>query len=206
MDGPSEAEDAPPDRTRADVGWLSEPNGEGRGIGTAGLDAAGAYLERRMNELHLAPAGDRGSYRQVFEVPIAVRLESSSSISIGGVGVAADAFAAPGFSASGSVDAPLVLAGYGISDKRHGRDDYAGVNVKGRIALVRRFVPENDSRFSSTELQRRFGDLRYKAWVAREHGAKGLVVVDWPEVTPLPKEARLPSLQPEGAEAGIPVA
>jgi Tol biopolymer transport system component len=206
IDGPSQAEKRAPDRIRADVGWLADPKREGRGIGTAGLDMAGAYLERRMGELHLAPVGDRGGYRQVFEVPVAVRLESSSSFSIGGVGVSADAFTAPGFSASGTLEAPMVLAGYGIADMRLGRDDYAGVNVKGRIALVRRFVPENDSKFSSTELQRRFGDLRYKAWVAREHGAKGLVVVDWPEATPPPQEAPLPSLQPEGAEAGIPVA
>src|SRR5262249_38144941 len=97
------------------------------------------------------------------------------------------------------------LAGYGIADAAIGRDDYAGVKVKDRIVLVRRFVPEKDDRFSATEAQRRFGDLRYKAWVAREHGAKGLVVVDWPEASPPPAEARLPSVEPEATDVGIPV-
>jgi len=206
VDTPSRAEERAPDRIRDDVAWLADPAREGRGIGTPGLDAAGAYLEQRMRELGLAPAGAAGSYRQAFDVPVAVRLESSSSVSIGGAAVAADAFTAPGFSASRTVEGELILAGYGIADAGLGRDDYAKKDVTGRIALVRRFVPENDRKFSSTESQRRFGDLRYKAWVAREHGAKGLVVVDWPDATPMPEEARLPSPQPEGTAAGIPVA
>jgi Tol biopolymer transport system component/Iap family predicted aminopeptidase len=206
IDGPPRAEERPPDRIRTDVAWLADPKREGRGIGSAGLEASGAYLERRMGELGLAPAGDEGKYRQVFEVPVSVRLDPSSSISMGGLQVRSEAFTSVGFSASGSVEGPLVLAGYGIADPHHGRDDYANVNVRGRIALVRRFVPDQDPKFSSIESQRRFGDLRYKAWVAREHGAKGLIVVDWPETRPLPEEARFPSLQPEGAEAGIPVA
>jgi Tol biopolymer transport system component/Zn-dependent M28 family amino/carboxypeptidase len=193
------------DRIREDVIWLADPAREGRGIPTAGLDAAGAYLERRMRELGLLAVGFQGRYRWPFQVPVSVHLEKSSSVSIGGVALAADAFTAPGFSASSTVEGRLVLAGYGISNADIGRDDYAGVNVRGKIALVRRFVPENDPGFASTESQRRFGDLRYKAWVAREHGAKGLMVVDWPEASPLPEEARLPSSQTEGTEAGIPV-
>ncbi len=205
VDSPPRAEKLAPDRIHADVVWLADPAREGRGIGSAGLDAAGAYLERRMRELGLLPVQDE-SYRRVFNVAVAVRLENSSSLSIGGVALAPNEFTAPGFSASSTVEGPLVLAGYGIADAGAGRDDYAGVNARGRIALVRRFVPENDPKFFSTESQRRFGDLRYKAWVAREHGAKGLIVVDWPDSTQLPEEARLPSPQAEGSEAGIPVA
>lgn len=203
--GPARGEPRAPDRIRADVVWLADPAREGRGIGGSGLDTAGAYIEGRMRELGLAPGGEGGSYRQAFEVPVSSRLDSSSGVSIGASQLSLDAFTAPGFSASLPVEAPLVLAGYGISDAASGRDDYAGVRVKGRIALVRRFVPEKDARFASTEAQRRFGDLRYKAWVAREHGAKGLVVVDWPEASPLPEEARLPAIEPEGTDVGIPV-
>ena len=205
VDSPPRAEKLAADRIRADVVWLADPAREGRGIGSAGLDAAGEFLEHRMRELGLLPVRDE-SYRRVFDVPVAVRLDRSSSLSIGGVAVAANEFTAPGFSASSTVDGPLVLAGYGIAEAGAGRDDYAGVSVKDRIALVRRFVPENDPKFASTESQRRFGDLRYKAWVAREHGAKGLIIVDWPVATPPAQEARLPSPQPEGSEAGIPVA
>jgi len=206
VDAPSRAEARSPDRIRSDVLWLADPRREGRGIGTGGLEAAGAYLEQRMRELGLSPGGDAGGYRQAFDVPVSVRLEPSSAVSIGGVALAPDAFTSPGFSSSAVVDKPLVLAGYGISNTGLGRDDYARLKVKGKIALVRRFVPENDAKFSSTEAQRRFGDLRYKAWVAKEHGAKGLLVVDWPDISQPPPEARLPEPEPEGTDAGIPVA
>ena len=206
VDAPSRAEARSPDRIRSDVLWLADPRREGRGIGSGGLEAAGAYLEQRMRELGLSPGGDAGGYRQAFDVPVSVRLEPSSAVSIGGVALAPDAFTSPGFSSSAVVDKPLVLAGYGISNTGLGRDDYARLKVKGKIALVRRFVPENDAKFSSTEAQRRFGDLRYKAWVAKEHGAKGLLVVDWPDISQPPPEARLPEPEPEGTDAGIPVA
>ncbi len=189
------------DRIRDDVVWLADPVREGRGIGTAGLDAAGVYLERRMRELGLLAVEPQAGYRIPFDVPVSVHLEKSSSVSIGGVALAADAFTAPGFSDSTTVKGRLVLAGYGISNPEIGRDDYAGVNVRGKIALVRRFVPESDPAFASTESQRRFGDLRYKAWVAREHGAKGLMVVDWPDASPL--EAALPAPQAEGTGPGF---
>src|SRR5262249_55929817 len=143
-----------PDRIRADVAWLSDPAREGRGIGSAGLDAAGGYLEARMRELGLLPAGENDRYGKGFHGPVSVRLEASSSVSVGGLAVAAEAFAVPGFSSSATVEAPLVLAGYGIADAKIGRDDYAGLKVKDRIVLVRRFVPEKDPPFSSTEAQR----------------------------------------------------
>ncbi len=205
IDGPAPAEMLAPDRIQGDVNWLADPAREGRGIGSQGLAAAGAYLEQRMRQLQLSPAGDAGSYRRSFSVPVSVRVEDTSGLWIAGAPVGAEAFSPPGFSASASVEGPLVLAGYGIADATLGRDDYAGLEMKERIALVRRFVPEKDPKFSTTESQRRFGDLRYKAWVARERGAKGLVVVDWPDATPLPPEAQLPIPQPEGSEAGIPV-
>jgi hypothetical protein len=200
VDTTARAEERAPDRIQRDIAWLADPAREGRGIGTAGLEAAGAYVERRFRELGLAPE------RQSFDVPVAVKLEPSSGVVIDGASLPAGSFVAPGFSASGSVQGPLVLAGYGISDARLGRDDYAGVDVKGRIALVRRFVPENDPRFAAPETQRRFGDLRYKAWAARERGAKALLVVDWPDGEPLPQEAKLPLAEAEGSDAGIPLA
>ena len=54
--------------------------------------------------------------------------------------------------------------------------DFAGRDVKGKVALVRRFVPDAPA-FTGTEAERRFGDLRFKAWSAREHGAVALIVV-----------------------------
>ena len=204
-DAPAPRADDAPDRILRSVAWLADPAREGRGLGTAGLQSAGAWIEERFREIGLKPAGDAGGYRQLFDATVAVRVEPATDVRIDGA-PAAGAFAVAGFSAAGEVEGEAVLAGYGISDTGLGRDDYAGLDVKGRVAVVRRFVPENDTKFSAKDPRQRFGDLRYKAWIARERGAKALVVVDWPEgQADMPSEARLPQPQPETSDAGIPV-
>ena len=55
METPPPPVDAPADRIQRDVAWLADPAREGRGIGTAGLQAAGEYLEKRFAELGLKP-------------------------------------------------------------------------------------------------------------------------------------------------------
>jgi hypothetical protein len=200
--------DAPADRVMRDVEWLADPAREGRGVGTAGLEAAGAYIEDRFRALHLQPAGVDG-FRQTFSVPTGIG-DAKTSLEIDGVDLPAGALRPLGFSSSGTVHAALAFVGYGIAAKDIGVDDYAHVDVKGKIALIRRYVPDGEKKLASPEAQRRYGDLRYKAWVAREHGAAALVVVDLPDVPSggkMPEEAPLPHPTLEGIDdAGIPVA
>ncbi|PTL78909.1 peptidase M28 [Vitiosangium sp. GDMCC 1.1324] len=192
----------PADRVMTDVRFLAAPEREGRGVASAGLESAASYLEKRFTELGLVPAGDSGTFRQKFPVITDVKVGSGSAVTLGGIQAAAEAFTPLGFSAEGDVSGDVILAGHGIQAKELGVDDYAGVSVKGKIVVVRRFVPEAPA-FSSNEAQRRYGDLRYKAWTAKEAGAKALVVVDWAKGS---ADARLPALRPEGAQdAGIPV-
>jgi Tol biopolymer transport system component len=204
--------ETPADRVLADVRWLADPAREGRGVGTAGLAAAGAYIEERFRALGLKPAGDGGSYRQAFPVRTGITVEAATAVRIGAAPLPRDAFEPAGFSSSGKAAGPLVLAGYGLRDEQSGTDDYAHLDVKGKIAVVRRFVPDLPA-FAAPERQRRGGDLRRKAWLARERGARALLVVDLP---PRPAgapadwkpadEAPLPPARPEGyGDAGIPV-
>ncbi|HVE85734.1 MAG TPA: M28 family peptidase, partial [Myxococcales bacterium] len=212
--GPTAAQagQAAADRVLRDVAFLADPAREGRGVGTAGLAAAGEYLEGRFQALGLRPAGDAGTYRQAFKVTTKVELLPESKVVVGRAAVPAGDFTAVGFSGQGRVKAPLRLVGYGLVAPDLGVNDYAGVDVKGKIAVVRRFVPDRPE-LSSPELQRKHGDLRQKVWLARERGAKAVVVVDWP-VPPSPKpqgweppsEARFPGLRPQGfGDAGLPV-
>ncbi|HSU40366.1 MAG TPA: PA domain-containing protein, partial [Polyangiaceae bacterium] len=164
------------DRTLTDVRFLADSAREGRGLGLAGLTAAGDYIAERFATLGVEAAGDHG-YRQPFVVPTALERANATSLAFGGTPVDAKSFAPLGYS-SPRVHAAgeLVFAGYGIVDKERKRDDFAGLAVKGKIVLVRRFVPEAPE-FTQTEDKRRFGDLRYKAWLAKERGAKALIVV-----------------------------
>jgi Tol biopolymer transport system component len=211
VDTPARALTGPADRIAADIAWLADPAREGRGVGGKGLEQAGAFLEKRFAELGLKPAGARG-FRQAFPVVTDLRAAPSTRLSLDGTAVATGELVPLGFSAQTKVKAPLVLAGFGISAPEISVDDYAGLDPKGKIVVVRRFVPDGE-KFKDAEAQRRYGDLRHKAWVAREKGARGLIVVDLPlppEHAPpdwkAPDEARLPALEPEGyGDAGIPV-
>jgi Tol biopolymer transport system component/Iap family predicted aminopeptidase len=200
------------DRIQHDIRWLADPAREGRGVGTAGLEAAGAYIEERFRTLGLQPAGDGGGFRQTFPVRTGLKVEPATALRIGGAALGRDTFEPTGFSAIGKASGPLVLAGYGLADKELGIDDYAGLDVRGKIVVVRRFVPEHAA-LSTPERQRRAGDLRQKAWLAREHGARGLLIVDLP-VRPKdapadwqpPSEATPTPPRPSGyGDAGIPV-
>jgi hypothetical protein len=178
------------------VAWLADDAREGRGVGTRGLDAATAWLEERFRVLGLEPAGDDG-FRHRIDVPTAVQ-GRRLALAVDGQEVAP--LAPAGFSASGTVEAPVVYAGYGIVSPGH--DDYHGLDVKNRIVLVRRFAPDS----FDLDAQRKYSDVRRKAWTAREHGARALLVADLPD----PGESRAerdlphPTVDVMG-DAGLPV-
>jgi hypothetical protein len=212
--GPSPSEPrSAADRIARDVAWLADPAREGRGLGTAGLAASLAYVEERFRGLGLEPAGTEG-YRQPFEVVLRVSAGPGTALRLGGRTLPAEAREPAPFSARGEAHGPLVLAGYGIYAPELGIDDWAGVDVKGRVVVVRRYVPELPV-LASAEQQRRHGDVRRKAWLARERGAAALLVVDAPlppqGAAPgwaAPKEASLRLVDREGTgtgDAGLPV-
>jgi hypothetical protein len=211
---PGPIEEQASDRVMSDISWLADPAREGRGIGTPGLDKSGAYLEERFKSLGLAPAGDPATgYRQAFPVVTSLKSEEATALSIDGKAIAKEDYVVLGYSpAKADVKGDMVFADYGIVAKDHAVDDFAKLDVKKKIVVVRRFAPEG-GKLGSTEAQRRFGDIRRKAFTAREKGAAALVVVDEPLMPEgakpdwkAPDEAKLPPLMPEGyADAGLPV-
>jgi hypothetical protein len=207
---PQRSVESAADRFAADAAWLADDAREGRGVGLPGLAAAGAWIEERFREIGLTPAGVQGGYRQGFDVEVKVESGPGSALALGGEAVSADLFRPTAFSTAGPIEAEVVYAGWGITSPEKGRDDYAGLDVRGKVALVRRFVPPGEA-FQGTDSERRWGDLRYKAFNAREHGAVGLLVADLaPEVaTDDPHagaEAPLPRLRPDtSGDVGIPV-
>lgn len=195
------------DRIQRFASALADPALEGRGVGTQGLEKAGASIEAAFRDAGLAPAGTQG-FRAPFDVPTSVSGEAH--VAVGGKPVDSADARPLGFSAAGGAEGQLVFAGFGVV--ADGWDDYAHLDVKGKIAVVRRFVPDAPA-FAKMEDQRRHGDLRHKAWVAREHGARGVIVVDLPEKPKdaaaakdwkMPEEARFPALDSDVAgDAGI---
>ncbi|MCA9772117.1 MAG: PD40 domain-containing protein, partial [Myxococcales bacterium] len=205
---PSHRIATPADRYLEDVRFLADPAREGRGLGTKGIEEAAFYLEDRMREAGLRPAFGT-EYAQRFPVTVGVTLGPRNALadSEGALALEKD-FMPASFSSTGAVDAEVVFAGYGISAHEQGWDDYRGVDVRGKAALVLRYHPKEDAPEGplSTEEARRYSDLRYKAFNAREHGARALLLVAGPlghedDPDTLAKPA------PDGpeSEAGIPV-
>jgi hypothetical protein len=79
------------------------------------------------------------------------------------------------FSEDSAVSASLAFVGYGISAKELGYDDYAGVDVHGKIVIALRGTPESNNPHSQYQ---KFAALRLKALNAREHGAVGIIMVN----------------------------
>ena len=205
IDGSPSVAERPPDRYMADVAWLADDSRDGRGLGTLGLAESADWLGRRFEEIGLEPVAD-GSYLQSFEAVFDIERGPNTALTIDGEVIPSEDFVIPGFSASGEISAPVIFAGWGIDSEEHNISDYEGIEAEGRIVLVRRYTPK-DGVFEDERVQRRLGDLRYKAFTAREHGAVGMVVADLPFDGERGSEPPLLRLRVDSqGSAGIPVA
>jgi hypothetical protein len=201
---PSAPETEAADRFASAVGYLAADDREGRGVGTAGLEAAARMVEDQLKAVGVEP-GLAGAWRQPFQATTQVTRKSTTAIELDGKKLAEDDATPVASSASATVSGELVPVGWGILDEATKLDDYKGTSVKGKIALVHRFVPP-DARTTvklDAPATSRLGDLRYKAFIARGKGAIGLVVVD--DGDPTQDEAPLPRLAAAESESQIPI-
>jgi hypothetical protein len=86
------------------------------------------------------------------------------------------------FSGEGTVEAEVVFAGYGIRSEEHEWDDYADLDVEGKVVFVLRHEPHEtdpNSSFDGTE-STRHAQFTVKAEVAKERGALGMILVTDP--------------------------
>lgn len=185
-----------------DVRTLAADRMEGRGLGTGGIKLAAAYLEQRLQSLGLRPAFGT-SFRQPFPVKIGVSLGSGNHLD----GVADADWTPLGFSSPGAFAGDLAFVGYGIHAPPLGYDDFASVDLKGKVAMMLRYEPQEKDEASPFDGRRpsRWSAMRYKVLQARERGAIAVVFV----TGPLQDEGkdRIPALTNDGPEspAGIPV-
>ena len=167
------------------IKFLSSDQLKGRGDGTKELDRAGNYIADHFGKLGFKPGGVNGKYLQHYELVVGAKLarknlavyrqgEHSEKLNL------QETFVPLSFSASASIEAPLVFAGYGITAPEYHYDDYQGLDVSGRIAIVLRHEPqENDehSLFAGRQLTSH-SEIANKATNAKNHGAKAIVLVN----------------------------
>ena len=191
------------------VNFLCKEELAGRLTGTEGERLATAYVAAYFEELGLQPAGDEGTYFQEFEFTAGIDLGDTNQL------LAGDADAELGtdwqpvsFSETGKFSAKgVAFAGYGLvapgTEESEEYDSYVHLDVTDKWVVVFRYLPENITPERRQEWAR-FASLRYKAMVARDRGAKGMLVVSGPQSQ---VEQELIPLRFDGALAGssIPV-
>ncbi len=155
----------------------------GRGVDTPGIVLARDYIAGEFKRYGLAPGGDNGTYFQRFDVVAGVEAKMPSAARLGkNAGLVLDEDWNPlGVSASETVESEVVFAGYGITAKDYDYDDYAGIDVKGKIALVLRYEPppkDDKSPFRVQPQASQYAPLVAKVSNARDHGAAGMILVD----------------------------
>jgi Tol biopolymer transport system component len=173
---------------RRHVEVLASEAMEGRLTGSPGERRATAYVAEVFKRLGLEPAGDEGGYFQAFNFTAGVRLGSGNTLTFEGSDLApvVDQDWRPlGMSSENAVPpAPIAFAGYGIvapaGDGQPAYDSYGELDVQGKWAMVLRHLPEDVTPAMRQHLHR-YADLGYKAAVARERGAIGLIVVSGPQ-------------------------
>ena len=165
------------DRIKADVAYLADDRLEGRLTGSPGYDIAAKYVSDRFADLGLKPGNDGSWYQQVPFVEARRRQGAPSYIRIG-----EQEFANGGdvvMNANGafpdqSIDADAVFVGYGIEGPEIGSNDYAGLDVKGKIAVALYPFPKGAPSEAAAHM------LNEKAAMAKKHGAIGLLTIHTP--------------------------
>lgn len=175
------ADRASPDRVRAHVDYLASDEMQGRASGTVEFDRAAGYVEEQLLGVGLDPLfGD--SFRQPFVVQkmrftgdgglhwssegVEERFEELEDLAFMGVDTRGD---------SGDSHFGLVFVGLGIHHPEAGWDDYAGIDLTGRCAVLTLDTPASLISSLPQHLITQYTDLSVgpstKAWTALRRGA-----------------------------------
>src|SRR5438552_16212837 len=124
-------------RAKAHVDWLADPARGGRYSGSAGYRDAANYVADRFREIGLDPIGDDGTFFQHFTMPIVDLAEMSTLTGPGGKTYQPRvAFTESVGGRSGSRKVEAEIAAVGGAARGGGLNDFAGANVRGKIALA----------------------------------------------------------------------
>ena len=182
------------------VDVLSSKEYAGRLSGSEGYNKAAMYMASGFEKTGLKPFGDESyfqnlkvEYNEIFS-PVKLNLIEDGRLKteykLGKDFVCRD------LTGSGHFMTQVVFCGYGLSQPEIGYDDYAGIDVKGKIVLV--FKPNPKWRMNDSS---NWGSPypREKARTAARHGAVGLLIVSLPN-DPNPQKTILSVLDGSGKQ------
>jgi Zn-dependent M28 family amino/carboxypeptidase len=171
------------DAIRSHVDFLASDLLEGRAAASRGYDIAATYVVSQFRQSGLSPAGEsEGFFQPVPLLEATPVLPGSSAEWV--IDAKTERFeygtdylpSADFTSASSTVTAPIVFAGYGVEAPELGHDDLANVDLKGRIAVV----------FTGAPAKFPHDERAYYSWnngkfaTLIKHGAVGALLIESP--------------------------
>src|ERR1700730_8422375 len=166
---------------------ISDDKYEGRDTGSKGERQAQEYIVAKLKALGVEPAGSDGFYQGVKLRTLEID-EPSSQLSLVLDGhtlkltLGEQAFFSTRFPPAPKVDAPLVFVGYGLNIPEKKYNDFAGLDLNNKIAVVLTGSPADIPSALSAHYQSRAE--RWKALKAA--GAIGVIQIPNPASMDLP--------------------
>ena len=174
------------ERIRAHVRFLADDLLEGRYPGLRGGELAAKYIATQFALDGLAPGGDNGTYLEQVKFVGMKAIPDKTTYALQPKGGAAIPLAYGDdytvsdqkLQASANVDAPIVFVGYGVVAPEFGWNDYAGVDVKGKVVLcIVGDPPSDDPKFFGGKAMTYYGRWTYKFEEAARQGAVGALII-----------------------------
>jgi Zn-dependent M28 family amino/carboxypeptidase len=174
------------EKIRAHVRFLADDLLEGRYPGLRGGELAARYIATQFALYGLQPAGDNGSYYQQIDfVGTSLKAAGTTFSFVPKQGAAMPLAFGVDYVVSNQqhtpvaeVDAPIVFVGYGVTAPEYQWDDYAGVDVKGKVVLiVVNDPPSDDPKFFAGKAMTYYGRWTYKYEEAARRGAVGALII-----------------------------
>jgi hypothetical protein len=164
---------------------MADPKYKGRLTGTSEYNASAKWTADLLAGWKIKPAGDKGSFYQTFPDPytlvypggsLSLDVKLPNGDTVKRPYVFEEEYFPGSTSDSGTITAEVVYVGYGATAPELGYDDYAGIDVKGKLVMMEPEVPVTPDR--DPELFKKWRPYSfhdYKVQNAAKHGAAGLV-------------------------------
>jgi Zn-dependent M28 family amino/carboxypeptidase len=172
----------------AHIKFLADDNLEGRETGSKGLRKAQAYVVDQLKKSGIEPAGTNGFYQPVKLISREIDEKNSSAALIGDGKIEPlvfgdDAyFNKRGDLSTDEITAPLVFAGYGLKIPENNFDDFAGLDLKGKIVVYMTGSPADVPGALSAHYQT--AGERWKP--LKQAGALGIIIIPNPASMDIP--------------------
>lgn len=155
------------------VNALAADEMQGRGTAQPGGDKAAAYLADRFAKLGLKPLGVNNTYLQPVKFKETL-VSPETTITVGDqkLKLGPDFFILPPFTGDENVNGGAVFVGYGFQGQK--RNDLAGIDVRGKVMVLREGPPPEVSKDAWSKAQGPVGVIR--GLISR--GAAAIVLIN----------------------------